>query len=147
MAIIVIEELSPNEELLSSTSEVLLDVLTSDSLEDVVDAGMTEVISTPLDDDEDDDNETLVSVLVENSVVALLDSELLSVTYWDVALLTLDDWTDDVVDIGLDVDVVVVCSDVKSVVWVDKDELLSVVLVESSELEEPTPEEGKAELL
>lgn len=143
VAIIVVEELSSSEELLSRTSEVLLDVLTSDSLEDAVDTGVTELVATSLDADENDEDETLVSTLVEGSVVALLDSELLSVSYWDVVLLALEDWTEDVVDGELDVEEVVIKSDVEA----NRDELLSVELEESVEVEELTSGEGRGELL
>jgi hypothetical protein len=83
------EEESPREELLSKTSELTLDVLTSDSLGNDNDVGMIEVIPISLDVGEDD-------------VETLPGCEMPSVEDTKDALLALDslDNDDDVDDVG-----------------------------------------------
>jgi hypothetical protein len=98
VADIVIVEEPPREELLSRVPELMLDVLTPDSL----DVGMAEVL---WDSDEDEGGGTLVTMLVECSVVALPGCVLLSVESWDDVLL----------DSGYWLDGVAVCSDVLEV--------------------------------
>lgn len=78
VAVIVMEEES------SRNSELTLDVLAPDSLDNNDDVEMTEVLPMPLDADEDDGE-------------ILADCELLSVEDRDNALLKPGDWLDDVV--------------------------------------------------
>lgn len=78
VAVIVMEEES------SRNSELTLDVLAPDSLDNDDDVEMTEVLPMPLDADEDDGE-------------ILADCELLSVEDRDNALLKPGDWLDDVV--------------------------------------------------
>ena len=83
------EEISPRKELLSKLSELTLDVLTSDPLDNDNDVGMIEVIPISLD-------------AVEDDVETLPGCEMLSVEDTNDALLTLDslDNDDDVDDVG-----------------------------------------------
>jgi hypothetical protein len=67
----------------------MLEVLMADWL----DVGMTETLSNWDEDDENtdaDDDKSLVRILVELEVVALPGCVLLSVEYWDDALLELE---------------------------------------------------------
>lgn len=111
VAVAVVEKLYSSEELLSRASELMLDVLTTDSLVYGVDVGMTGLVSMSLDADEGDDDETLVGMLVDSSVFRLLNCE----------LLELDDRADDVVD-----GKVVICKEVKLDVEISRGELLDI---------------------
>jgi hypothetical protein len=84
VAVIVMEEGPSREELLPRTSELTLDVLAPNSLDNDDDVGMTEVLPMPLDADGDDEG-------------TLADCELLSVEDRDDALLKHRNWLDDVV--------------------------------------------------
>lgn len=124
----VVEEKSPREELLS---ELMLDVLTPNSLEE--DVVVIWLLSTSLDAGEanDEDDEIPVTTLVETSMLELLDCELLSVTDSN-ALLELENWLKDVVIVDLCallmLDEVAGCRDVELGVGTDRDELLDIRL-------------------
>jgi hypothetical protein len=78
------EEESSREELLPRASELTLDVLAPNSLDNDDDVGMTVVLPMLFDADGDDEG-------------TLADCELLSVEDRDDALLKPGDWLDDVV--------------------------------------------------
>jgi hypothetical protein len=84
VAVIVMEEEPSREELLPRTSELTIDVLAPDSLDNDDDVGMTGVLAMLLDADEDDGE-------------ILADCKLLSVEDRDDALLKPGNWLDDVV--------------------------------------------------